>query len=109
MKKSMKERLKQDLPAFPIIIYLMVLVGIPLLLVVLLSFFSRDSLGNIVFEISLDNYKKMFDPVYVRVFFNSFLLATLTGLISLYIGYPVAYFTVSLDRKWRSFLILLII
>ncbi|NMB44548.1 MAG: ABC transporter permease [Clostridiales bacterium] len=108
MKKSMKERLKQDLPAFPIIIYLMVLVGIPLLLVVLLSFFSRDSLGNIVFEISLDNYKKMFDPVYVRVFFNSFLLATLTGLISLFIGYPVAYFTASLDRKWRSFLILLI-
>jgi spermidine/putrescine transport system permease protein len=108
MKRPIKDRLKQDLPAFPILIYLMVLVGIPLLLVVLLSFFSRDDLGNIVFELSLDNYKKMLDPVYLRVFFNSFLLATLTGLISLFIGYPVAYFTVSLDRKWRSFLILLI-
>ncbi|NLJ89275.1 MAG: ABC transporter permease [Clostridiales bacterium] len=108
MKKSTKERLKQNAPAVPILVYLILLVGIPLLLVVLLSFFSRDSLGNIVFELSFDNYKKMLDPVYLRVFFNSFILAILTGLISLIIGYPVAYFTAGLNRKSRSFLILLI-
>ncbi len=108
MKKTRKEIFKQDLPAIPIFIYLTMLVGIPLLLVVILSFLSRDNLGNIVFELSIDNYRKILDPVYLRVFLNSFILAILTGLISLLIGYPVAYFTVNLNRKMRSFLILLI-
>lgn len=107
-KGYIMKKIKQNLPAFPILAYLTVLVGIPLLLVVVLSFLSRDSLGNIVFEFTLDNYKKMVDPIYLRVFLNSFSLATFTGLISLLIGYPVAYFTASLDPKRRSFVILLI-
>ena len=102
------KKIKQDFPALPIFLYLIILVGIPLLLVVILSFLSRDDLGNIVFEITLSNYKKMLDPIYLRVFLNSFSLATFTGLITLLIGYPVAYFTASLGRKTRSFVILLI-
>lgn len=102
------KKIKQDLPALPILAYLIILVGIPLLLVVVLSFLSRDNLGNIVFEFTLDNYKKMFDSVYLKVFLNSFSLAGLTGLITLLIGYPVAYFTASLGPKTRSFFIMLI-
>ncbi|HPW99949.1 MAG TPA: ABC transporter permease [Sedimentibacter sp.] len=102
------KRIKQNLPAFPILGYLLLLVGIPLLLVVILSFLSRDSLGNIIFEFTPDNYRKMFDPVYLRVFLNSFSLALFTGLITLLVGYPVAYFTAGLEQKRRSFVILLI-
>lgn len=102
------KRIKQDLPALPILLYLITLVGIPMLLVVILSFLSRDDLGNIVFKFTLDNYKKMLDPIYLKVYVNSFSLAGLTGLITLLIGYPVAYFTASLNKKTRSFVILLI-
>ena len=102
------KRIKQNLPAFPILGYLLLLVGIPLLLVVILSFLSRDSLGNIIFEFTPDNYRRMFDPVYLRVFLNSFSLALFTGLITLLVGYPVAYFTAGLEQKRRSFVILLI-
>lgn len=75
----------------------------------MLSFLSRDNLGNIVFKFSLDNYKRMFDPIYLRVFANSFLLAILTGFITLIIGYPVAYFTTRLKAKKRSFVTSLIV
>ncbi len=102
------KNIKQNSPAFPILIYLTILVGIPLLLVLVLSFLSRDSLGNIIFEFTLDNYRKMLDPVYLRVFLNSFSLALFTGIITLLIGYPVAYFTSNLEQKIRSFVILLI-
>lgn len=102
------KKLKQDLPALPILTYLIILVGIPLLVVIILSFLSRDDLGNIVFKFTLDNYRKILDPIYLRVFLNSFSLASLTGLITLLIGYPVAYFTASLGRKARSYVILLI-
>ena len=102
------KNIKKNLPSLPIILYLIILVGLPLLLVVVLSFLSRDELGNIVFKITTSNYKKMLDPIYLRVFLNSFSLATFTGLITLLIGYPVAYFTANLDSKTRSFVILLI-
>ncbi|NLP33671.1 MAG: ABC transporter permease [Clostridiales bacterium] len=103
------KKFKQNAPAIPILVWFGLLVGIPLIFVLVLSFLSRDSLGNIVVEFTLDNYKRIFDPIYLKVFFNSFLLATLTALITLLIGYPVAYFTAKLETKKKALAILLII
>lgn len=102
------KKLKQNAAAIPILVWIGLLVGIPLILVVGLSFLSKDNLGNIIFKFTLENYKKISDPVYLKVFFNSFLLATLTSLLTLLIGYPVAYFTANLDAKNRSLAIVLI-
>lgn len=102
------KKFKQNAPAIPILVWVGLLVGIPLVFVIVLSFLSRDTLGNIVLNFTFDNYKKMFDPIYLKVFFNSFLLATLTGIITLIIGYPVAYFTANLESKKRSLSIALI-
>ena len=102
------KKLRQNAAAIPILVWIGLLVGVPLIFVVVLSFLSRDNLGNIVFKFTLDNYKKISDPVYLKVFFNSFLLATLTSSLTLLIGYPVAYFTANLDAKNRSFAIVLI-
>ena len=103
-----REKLKQNAPAIPILAWVGFLVGIPLIFVVVLSFLSRDTTGNIIIKFTLSNYKKMFDPIYLKIFFNSFLLATLTGLITLIIGYPVAYFTANLNTKKKSLAIALI-
>lgn len=95
-------KLKQNALAIPILVWFGFLVGVPLIFVFVLSFLSRDSLGNIVFQFTLDNYKRVLDPIYLRVFINSFLLALLTGLVTLIIGYPVAYITANLEPKKRS-------
>ena len=84
---------KRNLLAVPILVWIGLLVGIPMVLVVALSFLSRDHLGNIVYQFTLDNYRRVLDPIYLRVFLNSLLLALLTGLITLLVGYPVAYIT----------------
>lgn len=103
-----KEKIKQNAPAIPILTWVGFLVGVPLIFVVVLSFLSKDSTGNVVFKFTLSNYKKMLDPIYLRIFLNSFLLATLTGFMTLIIGYPVAYFTANLSPKGRSLSIALI-
>ncbi|HBG00574.1 MAG TPA: spermidine/putrescine ABC transporter permease [Firmicutes bacterium] len=94
--------LKQNILAVPILVWIGLLVGIPLVFVFVLSFLSRDSLGNIVFQFTLENYQRVFDPIYLRVFRNSLLLAFLTGLMTLVIGYPVAYITANLPPKKRA-------
>lgn len=102
------KKFKQNAPAIPILAWIGVLVGVPLVFVFVLSFLSRDHLGNVVFQFTLENYQRVLDPIYLRVFLNSLLLATLTGLVTLVIGYPVAYVTASLDSKRRSLAIGLI-
>ena len=53
--------LKQNLLAVPILVWIGLLVGIPLVFVFVLSFLSRDSLGNIVLQFTLENYQRVFD------------------------------------------------
>lgn len=102
------KKFKQNAPAIPILIWFGILVGIPLIFVLVLSFLSRDELGNIVVRFTLENYTRIFDPIYIKVFINSFSLATLTSIITLIIGYPVAYFTANLEKKKKTLAILLI-
>ena len=103
----MTER-KEKLLAWPILLWVMLFVGIPLLLVLGLSFLSRDQLGNIVFTFTFENYRKIFTPTYRQVFKNSFKLAFLTASISLLIAYPVAYFTSQLSEKAKQIALILI-
>lgn len=93
--------LKRNGTAIPILAWVGILVGIPLVFIVVLSFLSRDNLGNIVVKFTLENYQRVLDPVYLRVFLNSLLLATSSGLLALLFGYPVAYFTAQLIPKRR--------
>lgn len=104
----MRRLLKQNVLAIPILLWIGFLVGIPLIFVLGLSFMSRDHLGNIVMQFTLENYERVLDPIYLRVFLNSFLLATLTGVVTLLIGYPVAYITANLESKKRALAIGLI-
>lgn len=99
---------KQNAAAIPILAWVGLLVGTPLVFVVVLSFLSKDSLGNVVFRFTLDNYQRIVDPIYLRVFLNSFWLALLTGIVTLLIGYPVAYITANLGAKKQALAIALI-
>ncbi len=103
------KNLKQNIPAIPILVWMVLLVGTPLIFVIVLSFLSKDNLGNIVFSFTLENYKRIFDPIYLKIFLNSFSLAALTGLVTLIFGYPVAYITANLESKRRSLVMGLII
>jgi len=101
-KRGGLEALRQNVLAFPILAWFGLLVGIPMVYVVVVSFLTRDDLGNIVWQFTLDNYRRIADPVYLRIFANSFLLAFLTGVVTLLVGYPVAYTTARLEPKRRN-------
>lgn len=99
---------KQNILGIPILMWMLGLVGIPLILVFGLSFMSRDSLGNIVFSFTLNNYRKILTPTYRKIFFDSFKLALLTASITLVLGYPVAYISANLNPKKKRLALVLI-
>jgi len=103
------QALKQNAPAIPILVWFGLLVGIPMVYVIVVSFLAKDELGNIVWQFTLDNYQKILDPVNLQIFARSFLLAFLTGVVTLLIGYPAAYITSRLEPKQRNLAIGLIV
>lgn len=100
---------KPALGSLPIICFMSVMVGVPLMYIFFISFMSRSANGNIAYQFTLNNYARIFEPLYLRIFGVSVAVAVLTSLVTLIIGYPFAYFMAKLDKKIRFFVLLLVI
>jgi spermidine/putrescine transport system permease protein len=82
---------------------------IPLGIVGAYSFSTKGTYGGVEFHWNLDNYARAAEWVYLRVLGNSLLLASLTAFFCLLLGYPMAYVMVTAPRRWRSFLLILVV
>ncbi len=91
----------------PYIVWAVVMIIIPLLLIVLYSVTTGgNDLVNIQF--TLNNFKKMTEPIYVAVFVKSFQLGILSVGICLVIGYILAYLITIFSEKVQNLLILFV-
>ncbi len=95
--------------AGPGLLYITAFMAIPLLLVFIYSFFSRGRFGGIVWEFTFDNYGRLFEPVYLKVFGTSILIAGITTILALLLGYPTAYAITRLSPKWRTIALVLVV
>ena len=92
----------------PVTIWLGLFFLIPLLLILAYSFGTSGIYGGITLGFNPTNYLKVFDPLYLGIVGRSFVIAALTTLLCLLLGYPLAYFIVFKGRRWRNALILLV-
>lgn len=104
----MKDRFK-TVGILPIVTWMIIFALIPLIYIFVLSFLTRGASGNIVIKFTFENYKRIFDPVYMKIFKISLITAFSTSFIALFIGYPFAYFTANLKHKNKIIIILLIL
>lgn len=93
----------------PLYIFTIVFVFLPLAYILALSFLRKDALWGVTSELTLDNYRHLLDPVYVRTFVDSLKLACATTVITTLMGYPFGYFMARLPRKWRRLTMLLVV
>ena len=91
----------------PSIIWSFLLIALPLVLIVLYSITSGDN-SLLTIHLTLDNFRKILDPVYVSVFVKSLEMGVITTAICLALAYPMAYFIAKFDENSQSILILLV-
>ena len=93
-------------PAAPYVVWSSLFIVIPLLIVVFFGFTikSGDS-----YHFSLENFQRLMDPKYLKVFGRSILLAVEATLGCLILGYPVAYLISKMREGKRNILIMLFI
>ncbi|HWA84847.1 MAG TPA: ABC transporter permease, partial [Opitutus sp.] len=90
------------------LVWLVVFVVAPTAILLVYSFCERDELGRVVFSFTFDNYQRVFEPVYLRIFWRSIYYAGLTTAICIAVGYPVAYTIGRASEAWRQRLLLLV-
>lgn len=76
----------------PIIVYTFILILLPLLYILFLSFCKNDSYGGIIYQLTFDNYLKIFDITYIKMLLKSSLIALVATFICILISYPFACF-----------------
>lgn len=83
--------------------------ALPLLIVVVVSFASRTAYGQVVFNWTLANYTRFFEPLYLTFFASTLVTAFVTTLLTFAMGYPVAYtIAMILPKKWQQAGIILV-
>lgn len=100
---------KNKLTVIPLYLSTIVLVVIPLVYIVILSFLKKDAIWGVTNEFTLNNFIKIFDPIYLKTFIDSLILAFSTTIITLLLGYPFGYFMSKLGTKKRSIVMLLVV
>ncbi|WP_139906076.1 ABC transporter permease [Clostridium thermarum] len=97
MKKS------KSIAQYPYIVWSIIFIVVPLFLVLYFSLTNSNG------DFTLGNYKKLFDSNYMSVFLNSIKLASISTILCLILGYPVAYILSKVDQKYRTLLMLLLV
>lgn len=100
------------LPAFttagPVSIWMIIFVMLPLIYILVISFMTRNVYGGIEYTFTLDNYKEMLQPLYLKVIWKSIKLAFMTTLFCLLVGYPLAYWIASKPSKTAAKMLMLV-
>lgn len=82
---------------------------IPNLALLVVALLDRTSLTYFIPLLTIDNFISLFDPVFGTILSDSFMLAVLSTLMCLLLGYPFAYRLARATPKWRPWLLLLVI
>ncbi len=125
----MLQRLRENksaqgtLLALPTILWMFVLLIIPLLLTLVISFGRRTADGGVIFTFTLENYTRLlgydtscdtgasacFNPLYMQILGRSLSLAFNTTVWVIALAYPLAYFIARANPKRRNTFLFLVL
>ena len=106
---GLRRRLATGAFAAPGVVWLLGFFLAPLLIIFVVSFGSNDSTGHITLaNPGLQNYVEATKPEFLPAFANSVRYSLLTTILSLGIGYPIAYWISRYGGRRKTLLLILV-
>ncbi|QJC35471.1 spermidine/putrescine ABC transporter permease PotB [Enterobacteriaceae endosymbiont of Donacia proxima] len=90
---------------FLIISWLLLFIFLPNIIIIIISFLKKDNYDSIIFYFSLNNYFKLFNNLYLKVFINTLLISLVTTVICFLIGYPFAWCLTKISARKKSLML----
>ena len=113
MKKSKHEFRANTLPAIlmvgPVSLIMILLIAVPLIYVAVMSFCSIDEYYNVTFDLTFDNYIRLVNTDYLKIYGQSLGIAVLTTVLCILIGYPFSYWIARTKSKKKKILYMMVI
>lgn len=95
--------------AGPVTLVLVFLVAVPLVYVGVMSFCSIDEYYNVVFKFSTENYVRLLNADYLKIYGQSLAVALITTVLCILVGYPFSYLIARTKSKRKTLLYMLVI
>ena len=112
-KKTKHEFRANTLPAIitvgPVTLIMVLLIAVALIYVAVMSFCSIDEFYNVTFHFTLENYVRLANADYLKIYAQSIGIALLTTLICILVGYPFSYIIARTKSKRKKILYMLVI
>lgn len=112
-RKTKHEFRSNTLPAIitvgPVTLIMVLLIAVPLIYVAVMSFCSIDEFYNVTFHFTLENYVRLANADYLKIYAQSIGIALLTTLICILVGYPFSYIIARTKSKRKKILYMLVI
>lgn len=90
-------------------VWLFLFALLPFCLVISASFMEHSPSQLLTPTATLANYQHLNNPIYIQIFEKSFLIAGVSTLLCLLLGYPFAFIIARMKSRWKNILILLVI
>lgn len=103
----MKRKYEKWLVA-PTFLWLLLFFAAPLVFIVFYSFFKRGLYGEIVYELTLSNYARIGESIYLKIVLDTLAISVMTTIITLVIAYPLTYYISRLPKKQQRIWLLLV-
>ena len=92
----------------PAVVWLVLFLVAPLVIAIIVSLATRGPYGKTIYELSLENYRKAFDPLYLHAYWRTIWIAAATTLLCAAISFPVAYYlALRAPERWKRILLVL--
>jgi len=108
-RPSLRSRFSGGLLVLPGVVWLLAFFLVPLLIIFVVSFGSKDATGHVVLnDLGLRNYIEASRPEFLPAFFNSVRYSFLTTVLSIAIGYPIAFWISRHGGRHKILLLILV-
>ncbi|MGL4721897.1 MAG: ABC transporter permease [Desulfovibrionaceae bacterium] len=92
-----------------VVTWLILFAIIPQIAIVVVAFLKRSPQQFVEFTFSLEAFRRLLDPVLLKIIWDSLLLSFISTALCLLFGYPLAYGIATAKKQYRPMLLLLII
>lgn len=106
--KRIKSQVAKYTMIWPIAAWMYLLVAIPFIYIIIVSFLTAGTYGGVVWKLNLSNYLEILNPLYLKTFVKSIIMSVAVTVICLLIAYPFTYYIAKKGEVAKTVLMALV-